>query len=222
MAEGTWPEDNAQEELTRCYQKLADLQSENARLTAQVETLTRERLPEGELQIITDAANLCAAEANRWRTNSDPRTYLHWEQVAGLLRAQCVAAKVAVDRMLEMEQQLATGEREQTITITGRKPMSEHCPGCCGYLPRSEGPKVEDILGTRPCPGLPSPAMQAVVEALFAHRAAKVHLQSLGEPVSPVEDWEPILQACNALMDAWDQVENALDALAALDRKEQP
>ena len=67
---------------------------------------------------------------------------------------------------------------------------------------------------------LPAAEVGAVVEALFSHRAAKVHLQSLGDPVSPVLDFAERIKSCQNVMDAWDRVEKALDALAALGRKE--
>ena len=148
------------------------------------------------------------------------------------------------------ERQCAHGRSFQESCETCREEVRafkhrQHCPGCSGYLPRSEGPKIEDILGISPCPGLPASGLRilpprppnvaalldedarlpaaevgAVVEALFSHRAAKVHLQSLGDPVSPVLDFAERIKSCQNVMDAWDRVEKALDALAALGRKE--
>ena len=63
------------------------------------------------------------------------------------------------------ERQCAHGRSFQESCETCREEVRafkhrQHCPGCSGYLPRSEGPKIEDILGISPCPGLPASGLR--------------------------------------------------------------
>ena len=115
----------------------------------------------------------------------------------------------------------------------------QHCPGCSGYLPRSEGPKIEDILGISPCPGLPASGLRILpprppnVAALLDEDARL----PAAEVEAVVEAWKEKRQAflesksvpflSDAYLDAEERrveaskrLETALEILAALDRKE--
>ena len=142
------------------------------------------------------------------------------------------------------ERQCAHGRSFQESCETCREEVRafkhrQHCPGCSGYLPRSEGPKIEDILGISPCPGLPASALRILpprppnVAALLDEEARL----PAAEVEAVVEAWKEKRQAflesksvpflSDAYLDAEERrveaskrLETALEILAALDRKE--
>ena len=142
------------------------------------------------------------------------------------------------------ERQCAHGRSFQESCETCREEVRafkhrQHCPGCSGYLPRSEGPKIEDILGISPCPGLPASGLRILpprppnVAALLDEDARL----PAAEVEAVVEAWKEKRQAflesksvpflSDAYLDAEERrveaskrLETALEILAALDRKE--
>ena len=100
-------------------------------------------------------------------------------------------------------------EQAEELAECQALPWADYWPNRDGRHWRTRAIMAEDRL-KKP------PEVEGVMEALFSHRAAKVHLQSLGDPVSPVLDFAERIKSCRNVMDAWDRVEQALDALDAL------